>query len=162
MAVTSACWGAMPELLGHLIARVQSGVLRGRSAEAISRTAAGSLGLIALLYLVREGLHVLRRYLVENTCTRVSRDMSVRLVAHLMKVDLSTFSQEKVGALHGRIFRSVDGFVRFLRVGFLDFFPALMTGAFALAAVLGKQPLLGLVMLRVIPVSLFLTVRQLT
>jgi ATP-binding cassette subfamily B protein len=161
MAVTSACCVAVPQLLGHLVDRVQSGVLRGWPGDALYRTAAWFLGLIALLYLVREGLHVLRRYLVENTCTRVSRDMSVKLVAHLMKVDLATFCQEKIGALHGRIFRSVDGFVRFLRVGFLDFFPALMTGAFALAAVLGKQPLLGLVMLGVIPVSLFLTVRQL-
>ncbi|HYT89971.1 MAG TPA: ABC transporter ATP-binding protein [Gemmataceae bacterium] len=161
MAVTSACCVAIPQLLGRLVDRVQSGVLQGWSGDAIYRTAAWSLGLLALLYFIREGLHVLRRYLVENTCTRVSRDMSVQLVAHLLKVDLATFTQEKVGALHGRIFRSVDGFVRFLRVGFLDFFPALMTGAFALTAVLGKEPFLGLVMLGVIPVSVFLTVRQL-
>ena len=55
----------------------------------------------------------------------------------------------------------MDGFVRFLRVGFLDFFPALLTGAFALAAAVGKQPLLGLIMLGVIPTTLFLTIRQL-
>jgi ATP-binding cassette subfamily B protein len=161
MAVTSACCVAVPQVLGHLIDRVQSGVLWGWSSDAIYSTAAWSLGFIALLYLLREGLHVLRRYLVENTCTRVSRDISVKLVAHLMKIDLATFTQEKVGALHGRISRSVDGFIRFLRVGFLDFFPALMTGTFALTAVLGKQPVLGLVMLGVIPVSVYLTVRQL-
>ena len=87
--------------------------------------------------------------------------MSVKLVAHLMKVDLSTFSQEKVGALHGRIFRSVDGFVRFLRLSFLDFIPAILTGLFALTAVVMKQPIIGLVMLCVAPFSIFLTVRQL-
>jgi ATP-binding cassette subfamily B protein len=161
MAVTSACCVAIPQLLGRLVDRVQFGVLQGWSGDAIYQMAAWSLGLIALLYLVREGLHVLRRYLVENTCTRVSRDMSVKLVAHLIKVDLAAFSQEKVGALHGRIFRSVDGFVRFLRIGFLDFIPALMTGAFALTVVLGKDTFLGLVMLGVVPISVFLTMRQL-
>jgi ABC-type multidrug transport system fused ATPase/permease subunit len=140
---------------------VQYGTVHGWSREAVFTTAAWFLGLIAGLYLVREALNVLRRYLVENVCTRVNRDMSVKLVAHLMKVHLATFGQEKIGALHGRIFRSVDGFVRFLRVGFLDFFPALMTGAFALTAAVGKQPLLGLVMLGVIPASVFLTFRQL-
>ena len=54
--------------------------------------------------------------------------MCVRLVAHLMKVDLSALTHEQVGALHGRITRSVDGFVRFLRISFLDFFPAISDG----------------------------------
>ena len=116
---------------------------------------------LAGVYLVREALNVLRRYLVENTCTRLNCNMSVQLVAHLMKGDLAVLSQERVGALHGRILRSVDGFVRFLRVSFLDFVPAILTGVFALAAAVGKQPLLGLIMLGVIPTTLFLTIRQL-
>jgi Amt family ammonium transporter len=48
-----------------------------------------------------------------------------------MKVELGTLTHEKVGALNGRISRSVTGFVRFLRLSFLDFFPALITGTFA-------------------------------
>jgi ATP-binding cassette subfamily B protein len=161
MAVTSACNTAMALLLGPLVRDVQYGTANGWSRDALFWTAAWFLGLIAGLYIVREGLNVLRRYLVNNTCTRINRDISIKLVAHLMKVDLCMFCQEKIGALHGRIFRSVDGFVRFLRVGFLDFFPALMTGAFALCAALTKEPLLGLVMLGVIPVAVFITVRQL-
>src|SRR5262249_17512851 len=61
----------------------------------------------------------------------------------------------------GRIQRSVVGFVRFLRLGVLDFAPAIMTGALALTATVGKQPVLGLVMLGVAPLSIYLTVRQL-
>src|SRR5262249_53787970 len=110
---------------------------------------------------LRESLNVLRRYLVESTCRRINRDMCIKLVSHLMKVNLATLSQEKLGALQGRIFRSVDGFVRFLRVSFLDFFPALFTGVFALIAAVTRQPLLGLIMIGVIPVAVFLTVRQL-
>ncbi len=161
MAVTSATNTAMALMLGPLVRDVQHGTQQNWSREAIFWAAAWFLGLIAVLYVVREALNILRRYLVENTCTRVNRDVSVKLVAHLMKVDLSTFSQEKVGALHGRILRSVDGFVRFLRIGFLDFFPAVMTGAFALIAAITKAPFLGLIMLGVVPVSVFLTVRQL-
>ena len=104
---------------------------------------------------------MVRRYLVENTCTRLNCNMSVKLVAHLMKGNLAMLNQERVGALHGRILRSVDGFVRFLRVSFLDFFPALLTGTFALATAVGKQPLLGLIMVGVIPTTLYLTIRQL-
>src|SRR5262249_4763021 len=88
------------------------------------------------------------------------RDMTVRLVAHLMKVDLGTLTHDKVGALHGRITRSIDGFVRFLRLGFLTFLPALLTGLFALGASVVKQPWLGLIMVGVIPTSVGLTIWQ--
>ena len=67
----------------------------------------------------------------------------------------------KNSALHGRIFRSVDGFMRLLRLAFLEFFPALLTGVFALTAATTRQPYVGLVMLGVIPISLLLTAWQL-
>ena len=51
--------------------------------------------------------------------------------------------------LHGRITRSVDGYVRFLRLAFLSFFPALLTGLFALGATVTKQPWVGLAMIGV-------------
>ena len=73
-------------------------------------------------------MNVLRRFLVEKTCTRIDKDMYVRVVAHLMKVDLSVLAQDQVGALYGRINRSVEGLVRFLRLTFLEFVPALLTG----------------------------------
>src|SRR5262249_26366102 len=122
----------------------------------------GVLGAIAVVYVVREALHIVRRYLVEDSCTRINRDVSLRLIAHAMKMDLATLTKDKVGALHSRMLRSVDGLVRFLRLVFLDFLPAILTGLFALAAALWKQPILGLVMIGVIPVSVLLTLRQLT
>ena len=45
-----------------------------------------------------------------------------------MEVDLATLSHEQVGAIHGKINRSVEGYVRFLRITFLDFFPAIFMG----------------------------------
>jgi ATP-binding cassette, subfamily B, bacterial len=161
IAGVSACNTAIPLLLGRLVDSVGTGAKDGVEHSALYNIALGSLALIAVVYVVREGLNVLRRYLVENTCTRVNREMSVRLVSHLLKIDLSTLSKDKVGTLHGRIFRSVDGYVRFLRVGFLDFFPALFTGAFALTAAVFKQPWLGAAMVGVMPMAVYLTVRQL-
>ena len=68
---------------------------------------------------------------------------------------------EKVGTLQGRILRSVDGLVRFLRLNFMEFIPALFTGLFALVATIIKMPMLGLVMIGVVPITIILTIRQL-
>ena len=119
------------------------------------------LALIAGAYVLREVLNVIRRYLVENSCTHIEKSMTVLVVSHLMKMDLTTLTEDKVGALQGRISRSVVGFVRFIRLAFLDFFPPLLTGIFAICASLTKQPLLALAMAGVIPASLYLTMRQL-
>jgi ATP-binding cassette subfamily B protein len=161
MALTSAVNTVMPLLLGNLVDAAQRGLHQGIGSDALYRLAAVYLGLLGGAYLLREALNVGRRYLVENTCTRIDRDMTIRVVSHLLKMDLSQFTQEKIGTLHGRIGRSVDGFVRFLRLGFLTFFPALLTGVFALATTLGKQPWLGLAMAGVIPCSIALTLWQL-
>ncbi len=161
IALVSGCNTAIPLLLGALVNKVVEGAESGATRPALFRIGMLYLGIIGVMYVLREGLNVLRRYLVENTCTRVERTLTIKLVTHLMKVDLSSFTHEKIGALHGRIQRSIVGSVRFLRLSFLDFFPAVLSGAFALLAALTKQPWLALVMAGVIPVSLFLTVRQL-
>jgi ATP-binding cassette subfamily B protein len=127
----------------------------------VFRFALRYLSTIAILVVAREGFHVLRRFLVENTCTRIDKHLSVRVVSHLLHVDLGTFTHEKLGALHGRIFRSIDGFMRLLRLSFLDFFPALLTGLFALVTALVKQPWVGLIMAGILPTSIALTAWQL-
>jgi ATP-binding cassette subfamily B protein len=161
MSVSSACGTMIAILLGLLISGVEAGVGQGLARAELVHVAGYYLALLAGVYLLREFLNVVRRYLAENTCTRVEKDMTVRLVGHLMRVDLATLTTEKIGALHGRIQRSVVGFVRFLRIGLLEFLPALLTGVFALIATVSKQPVLGLVMVGVIPISVYLTVRQL-
>jgi ATP-binding cassette subfamily B protein len=164
MAVTSGANTLIPLLLGTLVdqlQRLQRDSAAGGAPDALFGIALRYLVLIGAVYLVREALNVVRRYFVENTCTRIDRDMTVRVVGHLLKVNLGHLTHEKVGALHGRISRSVEGFVRFLRLFFLDFFPAILTGVFALIASLGKEPWLGVVMVGVIPTSISLTVWQL-
>ncbi|MGH7224638.1 MAG: ABC transporter transmembrane domain-containing protein, partial [Gemmataceae bacterium] len=160
MAAVSLCNTALPLLLGKLVDAVKP---TGGDAEHAAGylVAVQVLFLIGVAYVLREALNVARRYLVENSCTRIHRDMCVRLVNHLMKINLARLSKDKVGALHGRIYRSVEGFVRFLRLSFLDFAPAMLTGTFALIAALTKQPLLGIIMMGVVPTAVFLTIRQL-
>jgi ATP-binding cassette subfamily B protein len=161
MALASVCQVALPLALGRLIDDVQGGAARGVPPADLHRLAALDLAAIGGAYLLREALNVVRRRLVEGTCLGLEKDTSVRLVSHLMKLDLQALSHQKVGALHGRIHRCVEGFVRFLRLTFLDFFPAVLTGACALAATAARQPWLGLVMAGVVPLSLALTLWQL-
>ncbi|WP_422925323.1 ABC transporter ATP-binding protein [Singulisphaera sp. PoT] len=161
MSGTSAAWTAIPLFLGKLVDAVNPESQQALGPGGIRSVAAYYLALIGCAYILREGLNVLRRYLVEKTCTRIDRDMCVKLVSHLMTVELASISQDQVGSLHGRITRSVEGFVRFLRISFLDFFPAILTGTFALTAAVSKQPRIALAMAGVIPVSVGLTIWQL-
>jgi ATP-binding cassette, subfamily B, bacterial len=147
--------------LGSLVNAVNSEVNPGLTRDSATKAAVFYLVVIGMSYVVRELMNVLRRYLVEDTCTRLEKRIYVRVVSHLMKVELAILGRDQVGALYGRITRGVDGLVRFMRIGFLDSVPALLTGTFALAAALAKQPKIALAMAGVIPVSLGLTVWQL-
>jgi ATP-binding cassette subfamily B protein len=160
MAVTSVVNTTIPLFLGKLVDQVKTHTESAAGAAVLYHTAALYLGLIGGAYVLREGLQVVRRYFVEGTCTRIDRDMTIRLVSHLLRMDLGALTHEKVGALHGRLSRSTNGFVLFLRLAFLTFVPAVFTGAFALAAAAVKQPWVGLVMAGVIPTAIFLTVWQ--
>jgi ATP-binding cassette subfamily B protein len=160
MSLASAANTAIPVCLGRLVDAVDPATHPGSTAAALTRVAVFYLAVIAGAYFVRESMNVLRRFLVEKTCTRIDKDMYVRVVAHLMKVDLTVLAQDHVGALYGRINRSVEGLVRFLRLTFLEFAPAIFTGSFALAAAFSKQPRIALAMLGVAPLSLTLTVWQ--
>ena len=117
-------------------------------------------GMIGGLYLVRELVTMVRRYYVESACARVEQLFIVRVIGHLLRADLATFADDKIGTLQGRISRSCVGAVRFLRLMLLDFLPPLATGLLALLTALWKQPILAAVMAAMIPASVWLTMRQ--
>ena len=160
MGVASAASTAIPLCLGQLVDAVNPQPRRALAATPLLRLALGYLAVLGAIYVVREVLNVLHRHLFENTCTRIDRDLCVQVVDHLMKVDLAELAREQTGSLHGRITRSVDGFVRFLRLCFHDFAPALLTGIFALAATLSREPRIALAMFGVVPISVALTMWQ--
>lgn len=158
---------AIPLLLGALVDTVSAMPVGVRNAagdatlpEGFFRAAGFYMGLIGGAYLLREALQVARRYIVEDTTTRLEKHLFVRVITQLLTADLANVSQEKIGVLHGRMLRSVAGGVRFLRLGFLDFLPALLSGGLALTAVVAKEPWLGLAMTVVVPISLYITLLQ--
>jgi ATP-binding cassette, subfamily B, bacterial len=161
MAGWAGACTAIPLILQRLFNGLQKGSDSGLDSASMWRLSIGYLALIGLAYVVRESMSVMRRFLVENACTRIDKNLCVRLVAHLMEVDLATLSHEQVGALHGRIHRSVEGYVKFLRITFQDFFPAILSGSFALMAAFSQQPRIAFAMACVVPISMALTVWQL-
>ncbi len=161
MGITSAANTGVALLLGKLVDQIQIGADRQLSATQMYTAAGWILGAIAAIYVAREALHVVRRYYVEKSVARLNRDMQLKAVGQVLRGDLTSLGAEKIGALHGKIFRSVDGLIRFVKVMFLDCIPALLTGLFAFIAAVTKQPLLGAVMLGVIPMAVYLTLRQL-
>ncbi|WP_246173445.1 ABC transporter ATP-binding protein [Limnoglobus roseus] len=161
MALAGVAGTWLPLLSGKIVDRVQSGVAGGEPRAAIFAAVAVLLAGITGLVFAREVLGVVRRYLVEKACTRIERETTVEVVRRLMQADLSALTHEKVGALHGRVFRSVGGYMRLLRLSFLEFFPAVIVGTLSVGVAVAKQPLLGLAMGGIIPLSLGLTVWQL-
>ncbi|HEY8835944.1 MAG TPA: ABC transporter ATP-binding protein, partial [Chthoniobacterales bacterium] len=132
----------------------------GDQPAALTNFVTRALTLLGGYYVLKESLQLLRRWLVNRTAARIEGEMTVRLVGHLLKIDLGALAAERIGSLHGRISRSVEGFVKFLKVGFADFIPALATALYALYTGLRTDWRVGLVMLCVVPLSILITVWQ--
>ncbi len=118
------------------------------------------IGLIIGIILVREALTVVRKYFVENVATQTDKKQTVNVIEHLLKTDIANINQQQIGSLHGRIFRSIQGMIKIIKLGFLDFFPVFFSALAAIAIALTQKPLLAGVMILVIPVGLFFIVWQ--
>lgn len=116
--------------------------------------------LIIGIILVREALTVVRKYFVENVATQTDKKQTVNVIEHLLKTDIANINQQQIGSLHGRIFRSIQGMIKIIKLGFLDFFPVFFSALAAIAIALTQKPLLAGVMVLVIPVGLFIIVWQ--
>jgi ATP-binding cassette subfamily B protein len=158
MALVALIETGIAILLGAFFARVLK--LTGQPADELIRFAVFALGILAGAYLLKETINLVRRRMVQNTTSRIERDMTVRLVGHLLKSDLEIMASERMGSLSGRISRSVEGYVKFLKISFTDAIPAVLTALFALCAGFYSEWRVGLVMLGVVPLSILLTVWQ--
>src|SRR3989338_8073700 len=118
------------------------------------------IALIIGIILVREALNIVRKYFVENVATQTEKKQTVNVIEHLLKTDIANINQQQIGSLHGRIFRSIQGMIKIIKLGFLDFFPVFFSGLAAIAIALTQKPLLAGVMILVIPVGLFIIVWQ--
>jgi ATP-binding cassette subfamily B protein len=161
MALTSGANTAVALFLGRLVDHVQHNTQHNNLPGQFYGSTGAILGIIAGLYLLRELLNIVRRALVDRSVARLNRDMQLKLVGHVLRGDLVALSGEQLGSLHGKIVRNVSGFIRFIRLLFLDFLPAIAMGTFALLAAITKQWWLGGIMLGVVPLAFYLTLRQL-
>lgn len=116
--------------------------------------------LVILVILVREVLTIIRKYLVENIATQTEKKQTIAVIEHLLKTDIAILNQQQIGSLHGKIFRSIQGLVRIIKLGFLDFLPVFFSAIAAIAIALFQKPLLASVMVLVIPTGLLIIVRQ--
>ncbi|VVA44441.1 ABC transporter ATP-binding protein [Candidatus Roizmanbacteria bacterium] len=120
------------------------------------------IGLIILIIIIREALTILRKYLVENIATQTEKKQTVIVINHLLKTDISFLNDQQIGSLHGRIFRSIQGLIQIIKLGFLEFFPTLFTAGAALFIALSQKPILATIMALVIPTGLFIIIKQIS
>lgn len=118
------------------------------------------IGLIVAIIIIREVVTVIRKYLIENIATQTEKKQTVAVIDHLLKTDVSVINEQKIGSLHGRIFRSIQGLVRIIKLGFLEFLPTIFSAGAALAIALSQKPILATVMALVVPTGLFIIVKQ--
>lgn len=118
---------------------------------------------ILIVTVVNEIIKVVRRVIVEDTCTRCEKDARSNAVSALLHAPLSYFKDNMVGNIHGRLNRSLDGTIRLLKLLFMDFAPAIFSGLAAIIVIFSKLPLyLSVMMLFVIPIGVLIVFRQIS
>jgi len=109
---------------------------------------------------IRETTQVGRKYLVEDAVTKFEKEIRIKLVEHLLMLDLNFFKNSQVGALQGKLNRSLEGVTKLIKLTFLDFLPSVFIAAFAIVVAIAKSPILGGVMSLVIPIGIFIVLKQ--
>jgi ATP-binding cassette subfamily B protein len=154
--VTSASANAVPVLLGRLVNAMQVSQQRGTVAAEWPGLALFYLGVILAVFLAREGLQLLRKFLARQVGTRVEKELTLAVVERLLRADLGLFAASKLGTLQARVKHGVGAGVQLLKLGLQDLVPAVLTVACALAYVLYIHPPAGLLLLVALPVMLLL------
>lgn len=121
---------------------------------------AGPLLLISLAILGRELFAFLRKLIVEGVATAVERDEFVRVIGHLLSVDLRSIAGEQIGALQKRIDRSIEGVIRLLKLTFLDFLPTAVVAGVAMYMAGSRHVYILLLMIAVSVAGTLLTMAQ--
>ncbi len=117
--------------------------------------------LIIAIILIKEGLNVIWKYLIENIATQVDKEQTVTVIDRLLKTDIGGFLQKQaIGAIHGRVFRSIQGLILILKLTFREFAPLFFSALAAIAIAFYQKPPIATVMILVIPTGLFIIIKQ--
>ncbi len=118
---------------------------------------------ILVITVVNEIIKVIRRLIVEDTCTRCEKTARSNAISSLLHAPLSYFKKNMTGNIHGRLNRSLEGTIRLLKLVFMDFAPAIFSGGAAIIVIFSKLPFfLALAMLLVIPIGVIIVFRQIS
>lgn len=121
------------------------------------------LAFILVITVTNEVIKIVRRLIVEDTCTRCEKEARSKAISSLLHAPLDYFKKNMTGNIHGRLNRSLDGTVRLLKLMFMDFAPAIFNGIAAIVVIFNKLPIsLALVMLLVIPIGVIIVFRQIS
>ena len=119
------------------------------------------LGFILVVTVFNEIIKIVRRLIVEDTCTRCEKEARTKAISSLLHAPLDYFKKNMTGNIHGRLNRSLEGTVRLLKLMFMDFAPAIFNGLAAIIVIFTKLPVyLALVMLLVMPIGIFIVLIQ--
>ena len=118
---------------------------------------------ILVITVSNEVIKVIRRVIVEDTCTRCEKNARSQAVSALLHAPLTYFKENMTGNIHGKLNRSLDGTIRLLKLLFMDFAPAIFSGIAAIIVIFSKLPLfLSILMLFVIPIGIIIIFRQIS
>lgn len=118
---------------------------------------------ILIVTVSNEIIKVIRRVIVEDTCTRCEKDARTKAINSLLHAPLLYFKENMTGNIHGRLNRSLEGTIRLLKLLFMDFAPAIFSGIAAIVVIFTKLPLfLSILMLFVIPIGIIIIFRQIS
>lgn len=118
---------------------------------------------ILIVTVSNEIIKVIRRVIVEDTCTRCEKEARSNAINSLLHAPLTYFKENMTGNIHGRLNRSLDGTIRLLKLLFMDFAPAIFSGVAAIIVIFSKLPLfLSVLMLFVIPIGVIIIFRQIS
>lgn len=118
---------------------------------------------ILIVTILNEIIKVIRRVIIEDTCTRCEKEARLNAVNSLLHAPLNYFKKNMIGNIHGRLNRSLDGTIRLLKLLFMDFAPAIFSGIAAIIVIFTKLPVfLAIWMLLVIPIGIIIIIRQIS
>ncbi len=118
---------------------------------------------ILIVTVCNEVIKVIRRVIVEDTCTSFEKEARTGAVSSLLHAPLSYFKENMTGNIHGKLNRSLDGTTRLLKLLFMDFAPAIFSGLAAIIVIFTKLPVfLSMLMLLVIPIGVVIIFRQIS
>ncbi len=118
---------------------------------------------ILIVTVSNEVIKVIRRVIVEDTCTRCEKNARSDAVSALLHAPLIYFKENMTGNIHGKLNRSLEGTIKLLKLLFMDFAPAIFSGIAAIIVIFSKLPLfLSVLMLFVIPIGVIIIFRQIS